>query len=249
MTAPLLEVRGVRRSFGGREALLGVSLEVAAGEAVGIAGESGAGKSTLARILAGHDRPGAGEVRLEGSPLAKPDPRVQLIFQDPGLSLDPRLRVREAIAEGLVLQRVVPEHQVAEEVLRLLSVVGLPAELAGRFPHALSGGEKQRVAIARALGVRPRVLVADEPVAALDAVHKRNLLELLRRLVSELGLALVLISHDLAAVARFCDRVLILYGGAVVESLPSERLARDAAHPYTRALVAAVLPASPRGPS
>ncbi|WP_416875949.1 dipeptide ABC transporter ATP-binding protein [Kitasatospora sp. SC0581] len=246
--APVLTGRGLVKSFapGGPRALDEVGFTLRAGEALGVVGESGSGKTTLARVAMGLSRPDAGEVLLHGRPWsALPERRrragrsaIQFVQQDPYASADPRFTVARIIGEALPgLRRAERARRCAE----LLDQVGLPAELLSRRPHQLSGGQRQRVAIARALAGRPRVLVCDEPVSALDVSVQAQVLELLDRLRRERGIALLFITHDLAVVRQVADRVLIMRGGSVVEEGETERIFEAPAHPYTRALLDAVL--------
>ncbi|WP_168581712.1 dipeptide ABC transporter ATP-binding protein [Gephyromycinifex aptenodytis] len=226
-------------------ALRNIDMTVQAGERVGIVGESGCGKSTLLRILAGLDRPSAGSVRIDGTDIAKlPErrlgflrERLQLVFQDPMSSLDPRMRVRDIVAEPLVAQGRAPTQERIEE---LLTGVGLRPQMANRFPHQFSGGERQRISIARALSTDPGILLADEAVSALDVSVRAQVLDLLDSLVDRLGLTLVFVSHDLSVVRHVCDRVLVMRAGEIVESGPTGRIYDDPQHPYTQRLVAAI---------
>jgi oligopeptide/dipeptide ABC transporter ATP-binding protein len=176
--------------------------------------------------------------------------RMQMVFQDPFGSLNPRMTVGAAVADGMLLHRIVPRDEARDRVAALLARVGLPPEAAARPPRALSGGQRQRVAIARALAVEPDFLVADEPVSALDVSVGAEILALLRELRAERGLALLFVSHDLGAVRALCDRVAVLYLGRVMEEAPAEALFSDPRHPYTRALLSASpsRPGRPRGP-
>ena len=226
-------------------ALRGVSFEVAAGERFGIVGESGCGKSTLLRLLAGLDRPTSGRIVVEGTDIA-PLPerrlkflrdRLQMVFQDPMSSLDPRMRVRDIVAEPLVAQgNRAPDARVTE----LLVEVGLPATAVQRYPHQFSGGQRQRISIARALAPAPGLLLADEPVSALDVSVRAQVLNLISDLVDELELTLVFVSHDLSVVRHLCDRVAVMNAGEIVETGPVEQVWSDPQHPYTRRLLAAV---------
>ncbi len=223
------------------------------GEALGIVGESGCGKSTLARALVGLQRADIGGIVLDGRDLARleetawrPHRRdIQMVFQDPVASLDPRMTIAESIEEPL--RALCPEMDAAARTARvaeLLERVGL-GELGGRFPHELSGGQCQRAGIARALAVRPRVLVCDEPVSALDTQVQAQVLELLAELQREQNLALIFISHDLAVVQKLCRRVLVMYLGRVMEQSTTGELFARPRHPYTRALLASVPGADP----
>jgi peptide/nickel transport system ATP-binding protein len=226
-------------------ALTGVSFEVAAGERFGIVGESGCGKSTLLRLLAGLDRPTAGRIVVEGTDIAPlPERRLrflrdqlQMVFQDPMSSLDPRMRVRDIVAEPLVAQGDrAPRARVAE----LLREVGLPETSLHRYPHQFSGGQRQRISIARALAPAPDILFADEPVSALDVSVRAQVLNLISDLVDELELTLVFVSHDLSVVRHLCDRVAVMSAGQIVEIGPVDQLWRNPQHAYTRRLLAAV---------
>ncbi len=238
-----------RRSLTGPKpvvrALRGVSFEVQPGERFGIVGESGCGKSTLLRILGGLDQPTSGRVAVEGTEIASlPDrrlrflrERLQLVFQDPMGSLDPRMRVRDIVAEPLVAQgQRDPQGRVGE----LLTDVGLQPESARRYPHQFSGGQRQRISIARALAPRPGILLADEPVSALDVSVRAQVLNLIGDLVDELDLTLVLVSHDLSVVRHLCDRVAVMSAGEIVEIGPAQQIWESPQHPYTQRLLAAV---------
>jgi peptide/nickel transport system ATP-binding protein len=226
-------------------ALRGVSFEVAAGERFGIVGESGCGKSTLLRIIAGLDRATSGTVCVQGTDITGLRERqlrflrerLQLVFQDPMSSLDPRMRVRDIVAEPLVAQgKGADRHRVGE----LLEAVGLRADAGDRYPHQFSGGQRQRISIARALAPRPQILVADEPVSALDVSVRAQVLNLIADLVDELSLTLVFVSHDLSVVGHVCDRIAVMNQGQIVEMGETTKVYADPAHPYTRKLVAAI---------
>ncbi len=236
------------------KALSGVSLELAAGEALGVVGESGGGKSTLARAALALLEPAAGSVVWLGRSLGTLTPRelraaraqAQMVFQDPLGSLDPRMTVEQIVGEPLAVHH----PQLAPAARRraigaMLARVELDAALLGRFPHELSGGQCQRVGIARAMILNPRLLVCDEPVSALDGPTQRQILALLGELRRESGLSLLFISHNLALVRQLCERVLVLYLGTMMELAPSEQLYRQPRHPYTRELLAAVPVADP----
>ena len=255
MTTPAIRVHELRRSYRRPrtsvrqpgplvEALKGVSFEVARGERFGIVGESGCGKSTLMRLLAGLDQPTSGQVQVEGqtvsgvqeSKLGFLRSSLQLVFQDPMGSLDPRMRVRDIIAEPLVAQRL--PHRRAR-VAELLDAVGLSPEAADRFPHQFSGGQRQRISIARALAPSPSILLADEPVSALDVSVRAQVLNLITDLVSELGLTLVFVSHDLSVVRHVCERVAVMSEGEIVETGPTQQIFEAPQHPYTQRLLRA----------
>ncbi|MDO5712440.1 MAG: ABC transporter ATP-binding protein [Micrococcales bacterium] len=254
--APALEIADVTRTYRRTrtslfkpaptvEALKGVSLSVRRGERLGIVGESGCGKSTLLRIMAGLDQPTSGSVRIVGREIAGiPERRLsfvrdllQLVFQDPMSSLDPRMRVHEIVAEPLVAQGRGAERGRIPE---LLTAVGLEPESARRYPHQFSGGQRQRISIARALAPDPEILVADEPVSALDVSVRAQVLNLMSDLVDEFGLTLVFVSHDLSVVRHLCERVIVMEGGRIVEEGPTARVYQDPQHPYTRGLVASI---------
>ncbi|NUR93576.1 MAG: ABC transporter ATP-binding protein [Nonomuraea sp.] len=226
------------------QALKGVSLSVARGERFGIVGESGSGKSTLLRLLCGLDQPTAGSIRFDGQEIVGRSERqlrflrenLQIVFQDPMSSLDPRMKVRDLVAEPLVALG----RPVGDRVTELLEAVGLSASAAQRYPHQFSGGQRQRIAIARALAPKPQVLVADEPVSALDVSVRGQILNLLADLVDELGLTLVFVSHDLSVVRHVCESVAVMNRGEIVESGPVDAMWEAPQHPYTRTLLQAV---------
>ncbi len=242
----LLEARGLTRRYRGTTALEDVSLQLHAGERLAVVGESGSGKSTLARLLLALDTPDAGAVALDGAPVRPGSPRslrwfrrrVQTVPQDPGRSFNPRMRVGQAVAEPLACLQVHGDHSA--RVAELLVAVGLEPDAARRWPHEFSGGQRQRLAIARALAPRPDVLVADEPVSALDVVVRLQVVDLLARLSAAEGLALVVVSHDLGVVQRLCDRVLVLDAGRVVEEGAVGQVFAAPASPVTGRLLDAV---------
>jgi peptide/nickel transport system ATP-binding protein len=249
--APLLAVEELRAEHHGRDgtvvAASRVSLEVAAGECVALVGESGSGKTTIARCVAGLHEPAAGRILLDGAPLAahaagrsrEARRRIQIVFQNPYDSLNPRHRVGDSIARPMRVLRGLSRRDATAEVDALLQRVRLPARLAQRFPAELSGGERQRVAIARALAAKPDLVVCDEVTSALDVSVQAAVLELLAELRVELGLALLLITHDLGVVASVADRVLVLERGVVCEHGAVVPLLSQPQHEYTRRLVAA----------
>lgn len=249
MTVPLLAIDGLVVRFGRVYALDGVSATVRAGPfGLGVIGESGSGKSTLARAILLLIRPERGSIRLEGrdvvglrgAALRAYRRQVQIVFQNPDTSLDPRVRVGSAIAEVLRSHRVVPRREIPDRVERLMAEVMLQPGLADRYPHQLSGGQRQRIAIARALAVEPRLLVLDEPTSALDVTVQAKILKLIARLREERSLAYVLVSHNLAVVDQVCEETAVMYLGQVVERGPTRTLLARAAHPYTIALRSAV---------
>ncbi|MFI7673557.1 ABC transporter ATP-binding protein [Actinophytocola sp. NPDC049390] len=225
-------------------AVAGVNLTVAAGETVCLVGESGCGKSTVARAVVNLIRPFEGEIRFDGRSLVgmSRDQRreVQLVFQDPYASLNPRMTVRELITEAWRIHPgVVARDQWDAEVASLLERVGLNPAHASRYPHQFSGGQRQRICIARALSVRPRLIVLDEAVSALDVSIQAQILALLRKLRDELGVAYLFITHDLGVVRHFADRVAVMHLGTIVETGDTEQIYRSPAHPYTQALLSA----------
>jgi peptide/nickel transport system ATP-binding protein len=232
------------------DAVDGVSISIQKGSILGLVGESGCGKSTLARMMVGLTAPTSGEIHwggtslrgLMGSKWRHYRAGVQMVFQDTHSSLNPRKRIRTILAEALAA-RGVPRPLRAERIAALLRQVGIDAQFLGRYPHELSGGQRQRIGIARALAMQPSLLVADEPVSSLDVSLQGQIINLLRELNVSLGLSIVLISHDLAVVARICDRVAVMYGGRIVEAGSPDKVLSAPSHPYTRALLDAV----PRG--
>ncbi|HSN57122.1 MAG TPA: ABC transporter ATP-binding protein [Candidatus Sulfomarinibacteraceae bacterium] len=256
---PLLEAAGLRRSYPARglagrgervAAVDGVDLEVGIGEAVAVVGASGAGKSTLARLLLALERPDAGVVRFDGHEIsALPESairplrrRFQPVFQDPLAALDPRMRIAAAVAEPLAANGIGTADERRRRVAELLEQVGLGPELGRRRPAALSGGERQRACIARALASKPELLVLDEPLASLDATVQVRVADLLVDLRRRLGLALLVVSHDLALVRGLCDRVLVMAAGRVVEEGDVATVLDRPSHPVTRELLAAERP-------
>ena len=230
------------------QALQGVSFQLRAGHSLGVVGESGSGKSTLARLVMALEAPTAGSVRLAGQDLHRLDGAAlrraragfQMVFQDPFGSLDPRQNVGRIVAEPLAAQGGSTPAQMQQRAAEMLDAVGLRASDVAKYPHEFSGGQRQRIAIARALVTRPRLIVADEPVSALDVSVQAQVLNLLLDLREQHGIALLLISHDLAVVHQVCDEAIVLHQGRFVErGAPAELFSRPR-HPYTQALVAAV---------
>ncbi|GAA4894943.1 hypothetical protein GCM10025789_10450 [Tessaracoccus lubricantis] len=238
------------RYRGATEAALdGVSLAVEKGRSLGIVGESGSGKTTALRLLLALTTPSEGQVLFDGEPLLRRNSgqarrlrrAVQPVFQDPYASLDPRMRVDRIVAEPLVSLGVeLDGARRRARVAESLAEVGLDAEALGRYPHEFSGGQRQRIAIARALVTDPAVLIADEPVSALDVTTRIEVIELLDRLRRERGLSIVMVSHDVSVVAALCDDVLVLQGGRAVESGPTLDVLSAPREPYTQGLIAAI---------
>ncbi|GAA1154805.1 ABC transporter ATP-binding protein [Microbacterium oxydans] len=249
----LLELHGAGFAYGSRRVLDDVSLSIDEGDSLGLVGESGAGKSTILRLLLGLATPLGGQVLFEGTALNPRDraqmrrfrASVQPIFQDPYSSLDPRQRIDRIVGEPLRSLGLASGADAQRRISEALDAVGLPADTARRYPHEFSGGQRQRIAIARAVVSRPRVLLADEPVSALDVTTRVQVLELLDRLRRENGLSLVMVSHDLTAIASACDRTVVLKDGRVVEQGATSDVLHAPQDPYTRALVDAV-PRLPR---
>ncbi len=245
----LLEIRDLAVQFGQVRAVDGVSLDIAAGPfGVALVGESGSGKTTIGRAVLRLVPATAGQIRFDGADVASLGGRalkdyrrtVQIVFQDPDNSLDPRMRVGAAIGEALTAHRIVPRRLIGEQTAALLREAGLEPEFASRYPHQLSGGQRQRVAIARALSVRPRMLVLDEPTSALDVRAQARILKLIDRLRAERSLSYLLITHNFAVASELCEHTAVLYLGRIAESGPTTELLTAPAHPYTRALRSAV---------
>lgn len=258
-TTPLLQVADLVREYtlprehlfrppGKVHALNGVSFSVSAGRSIGVVGESGSGKSTLARLVMALDAPTSGTVHLLGRNLHALPPAelrqarrdFQMVFQDPYGSLDPRQTVERIVTEPLQAQGETSRAEQHEQAAQVLAQVGLRTTDLGKYPHEFSGGQRQRIAIARALITRPRLIVADEPVSALDVSVQAQVLNLMQDLQQRFGITYMLISHDLAVVNHLCDEVVVLYQGRIVERGSPAELFRNAQHPYTRTLVAAV---------
>ncbi len=260
MPAPLLELRDVRTHFpvhhglifkrhlGTVKAVDGVSLTVGAGEVLGLVGESGCGKSTLARTIMQLLPVTGGTVILEGRNLTRGSAAevrevrrdLQMVFQDPYASLNPRMTVFDTLAEPLRVHRVCPPADVPGRVAALMERVGLDPRFMRKYPHEFSGGQRQRIAIARALALEPKIILADEPVSALDVSIQAQILNLLSQLCRQMNLALIFIAHDLSVVKHISDRVAVMYLGRIVETGPAADVIERPLHPYTRALVSAI---------
>jgi len=237
-------------------AVNGVTLKLRPGEALGLVGESGSGKSTLGRAILGLEAPSRGVVSFDGARVSagtredmdRLRRETAMVFQDPYGALNPKLTAAQAIAEVLKVHRKVPADQIEARVNELLELVGLRPELGARKPRSLSGGQCQRVGVARALAVDPRLIIADECVAALDVSIQGQIINLFMELRERLELGLIFIAHDLAIVRRLCDRVAVMYLGRIVEEGPTEEVFRNPRHPYTAALVAAIPEIDPDTP-
>ena len=263
MSGPLLEVRDLTKRYRVRRGVFGhcdlvaaedVSLTVEAGDTLALVGESGSGKSTVGRCLLRLEEPTSGRVFLDGretiglaaAEIQRLRPRMQMVYQEPLDSLNPRHRVGELVAEPLWLHGLVPKREARARVIELFTLAGLGEEHVDRYAHELSGGQQQRVGIARALATSPDLVVLDEPTSALDVSVEAQILNLLRDLQAQLGLAYLLISHDLAVVALLASRVAVMYVGQIVELGPTREVLADGFHPYTRALVSATPVDHPR---
>ena len=266
MSEPLLEVRHLVKHFPIKAGVLidrevatvravdDVSLTIRKGETLGLVGESGCGKSTLCRAILQLIEPTAGSVRFEGREIAGLSPRqlrplrreMQMIFQDPYASLNPRKRVGQIIGGPMKLHGLATGADLRRQVEELLDRVGLSAEYYNRFPHEFSGGQRQRIGIARALALRPKLIIADEPVSALDVSIQAQIINLLDDLQKDFGLTYVFVAHDLGVVRHVSDRIAVMYLGKVVESAPADQLYAAPVHPYTEALLSAVPIPDPR---
>ena len=256
---PLLKVRNLTKTFlvsGDRpgapkmtlRAVDGVSFDVQEGETLGLVGESGCGKSTTGKLLLRLLEADSGEICFRGRPLSglsggamlELRRQMQMIFQDPFSSLNPRMRVGEIVGEPLLIHRLAPPAEIRDRVGELLRKVGLAADHYDRYPHEFSGGQRQRIGIARTLAVEPNLIIADEPVSALDLSIQAQIINLLQDLQEELNLTYLFIAHDLGVIEHLCDRVAVMYLGRIVELAPAEALYRSPRHPYTEALLNAV---------
>ncbi len=260
----ILEIKNLHKSFpikgklfakelGTVRAVNDVSLSIAKGEVLGLVGESGCGKSTLGRCILRLIEPEGGEVLFEGADILKLGRRemkgkrrdMQIIFQDPYASLNPRMTVGDAIGEGIIVHGTASGKERRDEILKLLSMVGLRSDSIDKYPHEFSGGQRQRIGIARALALYPKFIVADEPVSALDVSIQAQIVNLLESLKNELGLTYLFISHDLRIVEHLCDRVAVMYMGEIVESASTSEIYSNPLHPYTQALLSAIPVADP----
>ncbi|HZG82736.1 ABC transporter ATP-binding protein [Brevibacillus panacihumi] len=265
MTTPLLEVKGLQQHFpikggfmkkttGYVKAVDGIDLQVFPGETLGIVGESGCGKSTTGRTILRLLEPTSGEVWFDGKDLAKLPKEemrrmrkdLQMIFQDPYASLNPRMTIKQILMESLMVHNIGTPAERLKTIEEIIEIVGLRKEHLNRHPHDFSGGQRQRIGIARALVVKPKLIIADEPVSALDVSIQSQVLNLLKDLRKEFNLTLMFISHDLSVVKHLCDRIAVMYLGRIVEIADKRTLFENPSHPYTRALLSAVPVAKPR---
>ena len=252
MSVPLLEVKNLRKYFKTPRGLLhavdDVSFTLEKGRTLGVVGESGCGKTTLGRTILHLIEPTSGEIYFEGKDISKPSSKemkslrtkMQIIFQDPFSSLNPRMSVSETIMEPFILHTKMSRSQMYDEVLKLMDVVGLARRFAGSFPHELDGGRRQRIGIARALAMNPEFIVCDEPVSALDVSIQAQILNLLRELQEDRGLSYMFVTHDLSVVKYISDDIMVMYLGEMVEKAPSDELFAHPLHPYTKALLSAI---------
>jgi len=257
MTGPLVDIQNLVKHYPGRppvRAVDGVSLSITAGQTLGLVGESGSGKSTVGRTILRLQEPTSGRVVFDGEdvfalatgPLRALRRRMQIVFQDPYSSLNPRMTVARTLREPLEIHKLAAPAQMEARVTALLEEVGLDPAFAGRYPHELSGGQRQRVGIARALSVEPRFVVCDEPVSALDVSVQAQVLNLLADLQRKRSLTYLFIAHDLAVVRHIADQVAVMYLGRIVERAPAAAIYGAPRHPYTRALLSAVPAPNPR---
>ena len=255
----ILDVSGLKLRFEKKEgffqrvtdvtkAVDGISFSLKEGEALGIVGESGSGKTTVGRCIARVYKPNEGTVTYAGQDLVQADKsqlrdtrkQIRMIFQDPFASLNPRMTVQQIIAEPLIVNRIATGQDLEDRVAKLLRDVGLDPAMMERYPHAFSGGQRQRIVVARAIALEPRLVIADEPTSALDVSIRTQVLDLLLKLQAELGLSFIFISHDMAVIRYFCDRVAVMYQGKIVEIGETESVIDDPQHPYTKALLSSV---------
>ena len=257
--SPILEVQGLKKYFPIKRGFLqrtadyvravdGVDLAIIRHQTLGLVGESGCGKSTVARLILRLMEPDGGTIRFADRDISRLSERqfkstrkqIQMIFQDPYSSLNPRMTVAQSIAEGVRISGIRNKSAKQARIRNLLEMVGMPAASADRYPHEFSGGQRQRVGIARALSVSPRLILCDEPISALDVSIQAQIINLLKDLQQELGLSYLFISHDLNVVSYICDHVCVMYRGRIVESAPTAELFDNPRHPYTLKLLAAV---------
>jgi len=259
MNKPILGLKNIKKYyeapglfFGKKSnklrALDGINLSVAVGQKIGIVGESGCGKSTLSKVIMRLVEPSSGKINLFGEEITTLSPKalnkirkdIQIIFQDPFSSLNPRMRIGEIISEPLYIHQEIVPDQIKNEVISIMAAVGLTEDYFDRFPHQLSGGQRQRVGIARALILKPKIIIADEPVSALDVSIQAQLLNLLNKLHEDYNLTMIFISHDISVVQHTCDIIAVMYLGQIIEMGEANSLIQNPKHPYTEALISAV---------
>ncbi|MBM7699900.1 ABC transporter ATP-binding protein [Kurthia huakuii] len=256
MDTPLLTVKNVKTYYPVKTGFMNlqtsyvravddVSFEIYEGETLGLVGESGCGKSTLGRTIIGLEPLTDGEILFDGKPMNFRTDRVslskqiQIVFQDPYSSLNPRLTIGDLLAEPLTVHNIVPRNEIQQEVTRLLQLVGLSETAKARYPHEFSGGQRQRIGIARALALRPRLIICDEPVSALDVSIQAQIMNLFKQLQRELGLTYLFIAHGLGAVKYISDRIAVMYAGKIVEMGTAEQIFKNPQHEYTKKLLGA----------
>jgi ABC-type glutathione transport system ATPase component len=235
----MIEIKDLSKYFGKLCAVDKVNLSIAAGESLGLVGESGSGKSTLARMILKLIEPDSGSIEYNGIAAIRRD--CQIVFQDPQTSLNPRIRIGEAIGEPITIHRLLPKSEIPKRIGELLEMVKLPRDYARRYPHELSGGERQRVGIARAISVSPKFLILDEPVSALDVSIQVDILKLLKEIKNELKLTYLFIAHDLSVIGFMCDRIAVMKEGEMVEVGRRDQILSNPREPYTRKLLEATL--------
>jgi len=264
--SPLLKIKNLKkyyrvtaglipRPLGEIKAVDGVSLDIIEGEVLGLVGESGCGKSTLGKAILRLEEPTGGEITFQGTDVLSLNRKelrifrgqIQIVFQDPDSSLDPRMTVGDSIGEALIVHGIRDAHERSQRVARLMEKVGLEADFMERYPHEFSGGQRQRTGIARALAMNPRLIIADEPVSALDVSVQAQILNLMMDIKDDDGLAYMFVSHDLAVVKYIADRVAVMYMGQIVELTDKAELFQNPLHPYTEALLSAVAGLRPGG--
>jgi oligopeptide/dipeptide ABC transporter ATP-binding protein len=257
--APLLEVKNLRKYFPIKGGILGktvarvhavddINLSMLPGQTLGLVGESGCGKSTLGRTILRLYEPTSGSIRFDGEDLLALSPAalrakrrdMQIIFQDPFSSLNPRMSIGDILAEPFVIHKIGSKKDIDAQTAKLLETVGLPAEAAQRYPHEFSGGQRQRIGIARAIALHPKLIVADEPVSALDVSIQSQILNLLVDLRKKMGLSYLFVAHDLAVIEHISDVVAVMYLGKIVEYTDGDQLYKKPSHPYTKALISAI---------
>lgn len=245
----LLQVDGLCQQFGKTEVVKNVSFQVYKGEVFGLIGESGCGKTTTGRCIMGLYSLTSGQIYFEGRSIGgrkRAEKDIQMIFQDPMASLDPRMTVQQIVAEGLIINWIRDKKLIEKKVSQTLNMVGMPQGCGERYPHEFSGGQRQRIGIARAIIMEPKLLIADEPLSALDVSVQAQIINLLNDLRKKLGLTILFVAHDLAVVKYFSDRIAVMRSGEIVELATSEELFAKPLHPYTQSLLSAIPIPDPR---